>query len=554
MDFTYLHEKFFATYQERYKVIMTGWRDIRQTQNTEELQNLQFQTHSLKGESGALGFTQLNELVTDLDSKIRSVLSQGFNANAIGEIDGLLNKLIAAHQQEPNPLLVHPDREKSGSPDSGDVSENFALAASSETTKSSATHIALIDDEKSVGAAMLKLLESFGFSVFFCESIHSCKAAMNDQVFSLILLDVVMPDVTELEVFEFAKNCVEKGVRVICMSGRDDLETRLMAVRAGIDDYALKPINVNILVHKIKQTCALDIVRPYKIVLLDDQKTIGEYFKNIGEQKGFELLTFDDAKDFINNLDVSIPDLFLLDINMPGISGFEVAKILRHEARFQYVPIVFLSADDSPATKLDVLSAGGEDVISKSDPPEHIFKQIESRVIRGQNARSLAIKDGLTGLLNHGQLMDSLSGFKRLAERFQTRFGIAMLDLDNFKQINDTYGHTAGDGVLVGISNLIKRLVRESDIVGRYGGEEFLIAFQDVQETTGVLKKLNEIRENFSSIGFETNQGTIHCSFSCGLALSNEGQSIGELINRADKAMYKAKRQGKNQVVVDEDC
>lgn len=545
MDFSYLHNKFFDSYQKRYLAIMSGWRDIRQSHDLTELEQFQFQTHSLKGESGALGFTDLFELVTDLDNLTRTVMKEGFSAKSISDIDNLLNQLIAAHRQDPNPLLVHPECVETKVETKVEPAPSDIVSITGSTTR-----IALVDDQPSIGYSLTKSLESFGFSVTYFSSIEDCKEAMQREKFSLLLLDIVMPSASESQVFDFATQCLESNVRVISISSKDDLKTRLLAVRSGVDDYALKPININTLISKIKRVCALDIERPYKIVLLDDQTTIAEYFKVIAKQRGFELLTFSDANTFFRNLDVSIPDAFLLDINMPDINGFEVARILRHEARFEYVPIVFLSADDTPATKLDVLSAGGEDVISKSDPPEHIFKQIEYRVTRGQHIRSMAIKDGLTGLLNHGQLMEALSGFKRLAERLNTHFGIAMIDVDNFKKINDTYGHSIGDGVLVGLSQLLKRQVRESDIVGRYGGEEFLIGFQDIKEAKQIVAKLDEIREKFAAIQFETKQGQISATFSCGFVMSNTGGTLGELINRADQAMYEAKKLGKNRVEI----
>ena len=523
---------------------MSSWRTIRSSQDQTELGQFQFQTHSLKGESGALGFNQLYGIISELDNKTREIQQDGFSVDAIAVIDQLLNQLIAANNKTPNPLLIHPD-----SAEVIEIAEPVAKAT--VTATHSSIKVALVDDEFSVGLATSKQLQSFGFEVQCFQSIVDCKQAMEDGPFTIVLLDVVMPDTSEVQVFDFARFCLSQDTRVISLSSKDDLSTRLRAVRAGVDDYALKPVNMNNLVSKIKRVCSLDVDRPYKIVLLDDQTTIGEYFKKIGEQHRFELVSFDNAAAFISNLDVSIPDLFLLDINMPDASGFEVAKILRHEARFEYVPIVFLSADDSNANKLEVLAAGGEDIISKSDSPEFIFKQIEYRVTRGQHIRSLSIKDGLTGLLNHGQLMESLDGFKRLADRMNTRFGLALLDLDDFKSVNDTYGHSIGDNVLTGLSKLLESKIRGSDIVGRYGGEEFLIAFQDVKDAATIVTKLNKIREAFSTILFQTKQGDFSRTFSCGLVMSTPGISINDLVNSADERMYTAKKLVKNQVVSD---
>ncbi|MDM7862183.1 diguanylate cyclase [Alteromonas sp. ASW11-36] len=553
MDFEFLHQKFFDTYKKRYVAIISGWQDIRKSQDLGKLDSLKFEVHSLKGESGALGFTDLFALVTELDHRLRQITQDGFSASLIADVDGFLNQFIAAHKKSPNPLLVHPNKLTAQAPEPTEPAAATPVPPKMPMDRTAdQILIALVDDDFATSAATIKSLESFGFVCVHYTSITKCKQAMEEKHFHLVLLDVVMPDATEDDVFAFTRECVADGIRVICMSAKDQLSTRLQAVRSGVSDYAMKPININNLVYKIKQACALDVERPFRIVLLDDQATIGEYFEGLAKSKGFELIAYSSAPEFIANLEVSIPDIFLLDINMPEVNGYEVARILRHEARFEYVPIVFLSADDSPAAKLDVLSAGGEDVISKSDSPEHIFKQIEYRITRGQHVRAMAVKDGLTGLLNHGQLMESLSGFRRLAERLKTHYAIALLDLDNFKSVNDNYGHGVGDSVLVGLSHLIKRLVRESDIVGRYGGEEFLIAFQDVNDTDGIIGKLDTIREAFTAIEFDTSDGKISSSFSCGVALSRGGESISNLINRADEAMYAAKKAGKNRVLLAE--
>ena len=518
------------------------WQETRASQSLTGLESFKFQVHSLKGESGTLGFAELFEIATQVDNDARAIVQQGFSRELVSSIDHNLNELIAAHKQNPNPLLVHPDSKPPEPEPASESDESQALENLNDIK------IALVDDDRSVALALKELLSSFGFDAEYYETIDACKAALANQKFELLLLDMILPNVTEPEVFTFASECLAKGMKVIPMSSRDDLHTRLTAVRTGVHDYALKPVNINTLISKIRRTFRMDVERPFKIVLLDDQPNIGEYFTQVAIQQGFELNAFSDAKEFVENLNVSIPDVFLLDINMPDISGLEVAKILRHEARFEYVPIVFLSADHSLETKLKVLEAGGEDVISKADSPEHIFAQIEYRMMRGQHVRSMAIKDGLTGLLNHGQLMEAVSNCQRMASRLESTFAVAMLDLDNFKHVNDTYGHSIGDNVLVGLSQLMKRRIRQSDIAGRYGGEEFLLVFQDVKNEQAIIDKLNALREAFHSLQFETADTTIQATFSCGVAFSVPNISIGNLLKQADKAMYEAKAGGKNRV------
>jgi diguanylate cyclase (GGDEF)-like protein len=245
------------------------------------------------------------------------------------------------------------------------------------------------------------------------------------------------------------------------------------------------------------------------------------------------------------------PDVFLLDMHMPNISGLEVARILRQQAKYDYVPIIFLTADEDINTKLGVLECGADDVIPKNTPPNIIVQQIDSRIQRGQEIRYLASRDSLTGVLNHGQIMDAATHALRLASRQQKPTVVVMIDLDHFKGVNDKYGHISGDKVLISLGQLLLQSVRDTDYVGRYGGEEFMVVFSDTDPSI-IESKMNSILTAFLQINYTVAEKSFHCSFSAGLASSSNHEKLSELIASADAALYKAKAAGRSKICVDE--
>jgi diguanylate cyclase (GGDEF)-like protein len=334
------------------------------------------------------------------------------------------------------------------------------------------------------------------------------------------------------------------------LSSSSTFKNRLSAVRSNVNEYLLKPVNITTLVSKIRKNFKIDLVRPYRILLLDDQALVGSFYKTLLEDEHVEVLAISQADSIMTELESFHPDVFLLDMHMPNISGLEVARLLRQQAKYDYVPIIFLTFDDDIKTKLEVLQCGADDVIPKNTPPNLIVQQVDSRIQRGQEIRYLASRDSLTGVLNHGQIMDAASHALRLASRQQKPTVVVMIDLDNFKGVNDIYGHLSGDKVLISLGQLLIQSVRDTDYVGRYGGEEFMVVFSDAEPSV-IEAKMNNILTAFLHINYTVAEQSFHCSFSAGMASSTQHEKLSELIASADAALYKAKNAGRRQVCAD---
>lgn len=246
------------------------------------------------------------------------------------------------------------------------------------------------------------------------------------------------------------------------------------------------------------------------------------------------------------------PDLILMDLYMPGIDGIELAKLIRQIDEYVSTPIVFLSSEEDFSKQIEALNLGGDDFLTKPIKASHLVALVKSRLERLRILRSYMMRDSLTGLLNHtsfrGQLMQEINRSKR----HKIRLAFSMLDIDNFKQVNDTFGHPVGDTVLKSLSRLLRQRLRRSDIIGRYGGEEFVALLLEV-DASNTFQIMDEIRAHFSEIRhFSPTKGVFTTTFSAGIATFPEFENANSLIDAADQALYAAKAAGRNKVMLAE--
>jgi diguanylate cyclase (GGDEF)-like protein len=538
---------FIAEFNDKLAVLIKHWSEARTTKSLEAIKKFRFEVHSIKGSSGTLDFLMLSDRLGMIEDEVAPCEEQiNRLISVIPFIDRHMNSMIEASRNNPNPLLVL--KQVASSLVALRDPQKKREEISSQSYRD--IKIALLDDNEATSAVHAKLLGGFGFRISQFNSIEQLEKVSDQESFSLVLIDTDNATNLSEQMFAFAAKLDADDTDVFVLSSSSSFENRLAAVRSKVNEYLLKPVNITTLVSKIRKNFKIDLIRPYRILLLDDQASVGIFYKTLLEDDGVEVLAISKAESIMTELESFHPDVFLLDMLMPNISGLEVARLLRHQAKYDYVPIIFLTSDDNINTKLEVLECGADDVISKNTPPKLIVQQIDSRIQRGQEIRYLASRDSLTGVLNHGQIMDAAAHSLRLAARQEKPTVVVMIDLDNFKAVNDKYGHLGGDKVLISLGQLLLQSVRDTDYVGRYGGEEFMVVFSDAEPSV-IETKMNNILTAFLQINYTVDKQSFHCSFSAGLATSTHHDKLSELISSADAALYKAKEAGRSQVCVD---
>ena len=246
------------------------------------------------------------------------------------------------------------------------------------------------------------------------------------------------------------------------------------------------------------------------------------------------------------------PNLVLLDWMLPGLDGTEVCRRIRtNGATAPYTYIVMLTAKNRKQDLLLAMAAGADDYLAKPVDPSELRARIMvgKRILElQQRLRFAATHDFLTNLLNRSEILAAIEKELSRSGREGKPTTLMMADIDHFKRINDSLGHAAGDEVLKEVARRLKSDLRPYDVVGRYGGEEFVIILPGCDLTTGA-RRANEIRNLVAKDPILTPFGTTTATVSVGVtAISNHTDSVSDLLREADVCMYAAKRQGRNRV------
>jgi diguanylate cyclase (GGDEF)-like protein len=247
------------------------------------------------------------------------------------------------------------------------------------------------------------------------------------------------------------------------------------------------------------------------------------------------------------------PDLLLLDVNMPQITGFEVCKQVRAVPRWQDLPIIFLTAATGVEARVEAFKSGGDDYLPKPVVNEELLARVKVRLDKSRMLKERSDRDTITGLFLRRAFMEQLQAVVAESERQKTTFAVCLLDVDHFKKVNDTYGHLAGDRVLAGLGQLLQRRFRVDDLRGRWGGEEFILAFKR-ESGDAIIPAINRVLEEFKDLKFTGDKGQeFHVSFSGGMAsFPDSGKTLPELLAAADRRLYHAKESGRARIVGNE--
>ncbi|MBR4904545.1 MAG: diguanylate cyclase [Selenomonadaceae bacterium] len=286
-----------------------------------------------------------------------------------------------------------------------------------------------------------------------------------------------------------------------------------------------------------------------KILIVDDEEMMLMMAQHILSRK-YEVITASDGFEAIELFESEHPDMVLTDLMMPEMDGYELHRILQEKSAGS-VPIMFMTADESEESESKGFEAGAEDYIRKPLRPDVLLRRvgiIMDNLDRIRGLEAVASTDQLTKLLNKN------SAQKEIGEAVKNSSGaLLMIDLDSFKLINDIYGHIAGDKILVRFSELIKSVIREKDLAGRMGGDEFIVFLENMSDEKILKTKasylneeiLNSARKMFGEeieIPLGTSVGAVF--------VPEEGRDFQILYEKADKALYEVKQHGKHGISI----
>jgi len=316
-----------------------------------------------------------------------------------------------------------------------------------------------------------------------------------------------------------------------------------------------------------RRETAMDDVQHQRILVVDDHPDNVEIIQARLASRGFTVETASNGQEALDMVMENPPHLILLDVMMPLMDGYEVSRRIKGDPSLPFIPIILVTARDSTQDKVEGLDAGAEDYLTKPINFPELEARVRSmlRIKRLQDEldqknreledanrklKKLSITDGLTELFNHRHVHELLHEEWERSRRSGDPIAVAMLDLDRFKQINDTYGHPTGDVILFETARIIRDTAREIDMIGRYGGEEFIAILPGTSEEAAV-QFAERVRQAVEEHTFRDDATEVRMTMSAGVASHPEFnvENPDQLLKRADEALYAAKTGGRNRVV-----
>jgi diguanylate cyclase (GGDEF)-like protein len=250
------------------------------------------------------------------------------------------------------------------------------------------------------------------------------------------------------------------------------------------------------------------------------------------------------------------PDLILLDVDLPTLTGFEVCQRLKVDPATAQIPIIFLTGATEVHTKVQGFDLGAVDYVTKPFEPAELRARVRAALRTKRYHDLLAARsnvDGLTGVWNRSYFNQRMGDEVSAAVRYGRTVSLIMLDVDNFKSLNDSYGHPFGDRVLEDLGELLHTLLRTTDAPCRYGGEEFALILSETNEA-GAQISAERLRERLAECPFRPGDKHVKVTASLGIACSTlfepKELTVSRMVTVADDALYRAKAEGRNRVCV----
>lgn len=414
--------------------------------------------------------------------------------------------------------------------------------------------VLVVDDSQTI-LSMLKVelekysnIESF-YASSYKEAAHLLREHKGE--FHVALLDIGLPDALDGEIIGLANS---HHIPSVVLTGSIDEKVQNSILKKDVIDVILKndPLSIEFAVREISRT-----LKNYDttVLLVDDSKLYRQILRDSLEKIKLNVLEASDgeeALEILSNKDNNI-SLILTDYEMPKMNGLDLTFKIREKAKKDQLGIIVISSAEAQNVISKFLKFGANDFINKPFTHNEIITRVNSNLelldLFGK-IRDMANKDFLTGAYNRRHFFENGNSIYSKNKRKNTPLAVAMIDIDKFKNINDSYGHDIGDIAIKEVKNILDKTLRASDLMARFGGEEFCILLEDITlEDTKLL--FEKIRETFEKNVIDADGTKISYTVSTGIYFGFS-DSLEDMIRLSDEALYTAKEGGRNRVEIKE--
>lgn len=379
---------------------------------------------------------------------------------------------------------------------------------------------------------------------------EAIKAIENtDEPFFLSFLDLNLPDAPRGEVVDIA---LEHGIPSLIFTASYDETLREKYLDKGVLDFVLKdnPARMKYLVNLVHR---VNRNRQTEVIVVDDSRFARDVCTKLLKKFCLKVITVETAEEVLEELDRNDKvRMVVTDYQMPGMDGFELVSAIRRGFDRDQVAIIGVSAYGDAALSVKFMKHGANDFIYKPYHPEELYTRVAMNLDMLENVEKLtsaATKDYLTGLYNRRYFMDVGGRFHAQAKRAKEPMALAILDIDKFKAVNDTFGHDVGDLVLQHFAKVLEENTnRADDICARMGGEEFAILVRDTNPDA-IPAYFEKLRAAIEATPIDFGSGVVNVTTSIGVVVETE-LGLDDMISKADGHLYTAKNNGRNQVVL----
>lgn len=410
--------------------------------------------------------------------------------------------------------------------------------------------VLIVDDSRTIEARLSKALHSkLRCEIIQANSRQLCFERLNKfKTFDLALLDLNLPDAPNGEVVDLV---MKYNIPVIILTGNENSLDKKILQKKGVIDYVVKDRSFAI---EQASNMAYRYLNnsEHKALVIDDSKTFNFKMQSICERYNLKTATAISGEEGLEKVanDNEI-DIIFVDYMMPGMNGLEFTTEIRKKYRQDQISIIAISGAADKEVIPTFLKYGANDFISKDFSEEEFVARMGSQLDNIElfsKTNDQANKDYMTGAYNRRYLFEEGTEMFNIAKKKKETFGVAIIDIDKFKNINDTYGHDIGDVAIKELTNILQSKVLENSLVSRMGGEEFCILIKDKTKDE-IISNLETIREFIYTNVITDNR--LHFSFTISIGLTTTKQdTINDMIKTADEALYEAKDNGRNKLII----
>ena len=507
-------------------------QDMQQTRATASrrlvMLSIRERLHRLAGAAGTFGFAKLGERARQLEQRAYRWLDSAKPGSRAAEAFARAVLQLASET---------PGQERDGAAELPEHHEEPAPGC----------RIYLMKADPVAGASMAVTLRNFGYLVSQWPNFAALQEAVADELPDALIVSVEQEG--DFEALAALQQGLEQPLPLLVIHDRADFASQLAAVRAGAQGFFVLPLDITQLENSLERCLDRQQGEPFRVLIVDDDAELAARYSLVLRNAQMQVQILTEPTRVLETMRSFNPEVLLLDVNMPDCSGPELAQMIRLHDEWLRVTIIYLSAETDTHRQMAALLKAGDDFITKPISDTALVAAVYSHAQRARSLSTALARDSLTGLLKHADIKEQLALEVQRTTRTGKPASVVMLDLDHFKQINDTYGHAAGDNVIRALANLLRQRLRRIDSLGRYGGEEFVAVLPECSALQA-RRIFDEIRVRFAALSFNAGDQEFRVTFSAGICETDGHSASGLLLEHADQALYVAKHNGRNQVQI----